>query len=54
VNPELVAEEERWQRALMMRELKLGLHPEWVARFLGVDATKERRSWRRFLPGGRG
>lgn len=53
-NAEVVAEEKRWQLALMMRELSLGLHPEWVARFLGVDATKERRNWRRFLPGGRG
>ena len=38
LNAEVVAEEERWQRALIMGEV----------------GAKERRGWRRFLPAGRG
>ena len=53
LNAELVAEEDRWQRALIMGELALGLGTESIARWLGQDGAKERRGWRRFVPGGR-
>jgi hypothetical protein len=50
LNPELVAEEDRWQRALIMG----GIGDKELARFFGKDGAKEQRGWRRFVPGGRG
>lgn len=54
LNPELIAEEARWQRALMMGDA--GTMDDLWQRFLakGEVGTKERRGWRRFVPGGRG
>lgn len=50
LNAELVAEEERWQRALMIG----GIGDKEAARFFGEVGVKERRGWRRLLPRGRG
>lgn len=47
---EIVAEEARWQRALMRAEIT----DEDVARFLGVAEPKKPGGWRRFVPGSRG
>ena len=50
---EMVAEEARWQRALMMGD-PATMDDLWE-RFLmkGGVGAKERRGWRRFVPGGR-
>ena len=48
--PEVVAEEKRWQLALMIG----GITDQDRADFLGGSAAKERSGWRRFLPGGGG
>ena len=45
---EVVAEEKRWQLALMIG----GITDQDRAEFLGGSAAKERSGWRRFLPGG--
>jgi len=50
IAPEVVAEEERWQRALIMG----GIGDKELAAFFGAAGAKERRGWRRFLPGGGG
>lgn len=48
--PEAVAEEERWQRALIMG----AIGDKELAQFFGAAGAKARRGWRRLLPAGRG